>query len=59
MAMQPTIIERAYQLARGGKCRTMDDIASMLHAERYDAVPQHLAGTGIRKELNALMHAAN
>lgn len=54
----PTAVERAFELASGGSCRTVEDIRKRLSFESYLAVDAHLAGTAIRKQLNALMRAA-
>jgi hypothetical protein len=51
-------IERAYQLARSGRCRGIDDIRRALTAERYEAIQGHLAGASIRQDLLALCRAA-
>ena len=52
------IFERAFELARDGRCRSMDDIRRKLKAERYDAVDGHLAGPTIGKQLKAAIKAA-
>jgi hypothetical protein len=54
-----TTVERAYQLARSGTCRTIDDIRRTLVAERYEAVQAHLDGFSIKRDLVALCRAAN
>jgi len=53
------VIERAFELARTGGCRTMDDIRRRLSRECYIAVDAHLAGASIRKQLKALMREAS
>jgi hypothetical protein len=52
-------IERAFELARTGGCRTMDDIRKRLARECYIAVDAHLAGASIRRQLKALMREAS
>ncbi|GGE75050.1 hypothetical protein GCM10011404_04470 [Sphingomonas prati] len=55
MTTQPHIIERAYQIARLGKCRDVDDISRTLMREGYDGVSQHLSGKGFRQTLRHLL----
>ena len=50
-----TTLERAFDLARGGTCRTLDEIKRTLLAERFDCVESHLAGKSIRRELKDVM----
>ncbi|PXA85817.1 hypothetical protein DMC47_36515 [Nostoc sp. 3335mG] len=57
MTQPPGTIERAYQLARMGTCRTIDDIVRQLSAERYDSPQAHLAGKSLRLELRSLIKA--
>ena len=45
-------IERALQLARGGSCRTVDDVRRRLKTERYDGVDAHLKGS-LQKQVAA------
>jgi len=56
--MQPSIIERAFELARAGDCATIDDIRKRLKAERYSQVDAHLAGTSVRRQLLDLCREA-
>jgi hypothetical protein len=44
-------IERAFELARSGSCRTVDEIVRRLKQEQMDKVDAHLGGASIRKEL--------
>jgi hypothetical protein len=46
-------IERAFELARGGSCRTIDDIRQQLTREKFEAVQSHLSGQSIAKQLRA------
>lgn len=46
-------MERAFQLARGGSCRTIDDIRRTLKAERYDLIDAQIAGPSLLKQLKA------
>lgn len=47
-------VERAFELARAGDCRSVAEIAMKLKQERHDAVDAHLTGQSIRKELRRL-----
>ncbi|HEX4694734.1 hypothetical protein [Sphingomonas sp.] len=55
---QLSTVERAYELARSGRCETMEDIRRALIAERHDSIQAHLAGPSIRRQLLALCKAA-
>ncbi|WP_066820986.1 hypothetical protein [Sphingomonas mali] len=55
---QLSTVERAFELARSGSCRTLEDIRRVLTAERYPSVQAHLAGPSIRRALLALCKAA-
>ncbi len=50
-------IERAYQLARTGSSRTVDEIVRRLASEGYDSPQAHLAGKSLRLELRRLIKA--
>jgi glucose-6-phosphate-specific signal transduction histidine kinase len=50
-----SVTERAFQLARTGTCRTVDDIRRHLARERYEAINQHLAGRSIQAQLKKLL----
>ena len=52
------IFERAFELARGGGCQSMDDIRRKLKAEKFDAVDGHLAGPTIARQLKAAIKSA-
>jgi hypothetical protein len=55
---QKSVIERAYELARSGTCRTVEDIRRTLTQERYDSVQAHLSGMSIKRDLVALCKKA-
>lgn len=55
---QLSTVERAYQLARSGSCRSVEDIRRRLTAERYESVQAHLSGASIKRDLIALCKAA-
>ena len=48
---QTTTIERALQLAREGRCRSVEDIRRKLKAEGFDMVDSHLAGGTLKRQL--------
>jgi hypothetical protein len=50
-ARRLTTVERAFELARAGSCRTIEEIAAQLKLENLEAVDAHLFGSSIRKEL--------
>lgn len=50
-------VERAFELAREGSCRSVADIRKQLAAERYESVQAHLTGTAIVGQLKALLKA--
>jgi hypothetical protein len=51
-------MERAFQLARSGECRTLDELKRRLRAERCESVDFHLAGKLTKAQLTALMAEA-
>lgn len=50
-------VERAFQLAREGACRSVSDIRDRLSAEGYEGVFSHLNGMSIRQQLAAAVKA--
>lgn len=52
-----TTVERAFELAREGRCRSVDDIRRQLKAERFDSVEGHLAGGTIKRQLVQALNA--
>jgi hypothetical protein len=55
--MDPSIteLERAFQLAKSGDCRTVDEIRKKLSAEGYYAT--QITGKGLLRQLQALIAA--
>ena len=51
------IIERAFEIARQGQCRTVDEIRKTLARECYSSVDAHLSGGSIKRQLKALIHS--
>jgi hypothetical protein len=58
MTLRLTTVERAFELAASGRCRTITEIAAALKAERFDSVPQVLQSTTMRRQLRRLMSLA-
>lgn len=56
--IRPTTIERAFELARVGGCRTLPEMVAILKGEQHDCVEAHLAGPSIRRDLRRLWEAA-
>jgi hypothetical protein len=48
-------VARAFELAREGTCRSVDDVRKQLKLEGYGNAEAHLAGSSIKKQLIALM----
>jgi hypothetical protein len=53
---QPTV-ERAFDLARHGTCRTIGHLRADLKAEQCDGIEAHLAGRSLVRQLQAIMKA--
>lgn len=49
-----TTIERAYELAKSGACRTVGDIKARLQAEGYEGVKDRLYGASMTGALRKL-----
>jgi hypothetical protein len=59
MAHRPSIIERAYELAKSSTVENVDQLVGLLKREGYEAVEAHVGGgTSLRRELNGLCRAA-
>jgi hypothetical protein len=54
----PTLLERAFDLARSGRFASVADIRTALKRERYEQVEAHLAGPSIARQLRALCEEA-
>ncbi|MBB5744920.1 hypothetical protein [Brevundimonas variabilis] len=57
MTFRPTTIERAYQLAESGTCRTVGDIKVKLQAEGHERVQDRLYGGSLTSALRKLCTA--
>ena len=51
MTFRPTTLERAYQLAESGTCRTVSDVKQALQGEGYDRIQDSLYGGTITAAL--------
>lgn len=51
---RPTTLERAYELARSGDCRTVGDIKSRLQSEGHERVQDRLYGGSLTSALRKL-----
>jgi hypothetical protein len=56
MNSRPTALERAFQLARSGRPKTIDDIKRELAKEHYSS--GQITGNTLRKQLLALIQEA-
>ncbi|HEU0067008.1 MAG TPA: hypothetical protein VFQ57_07190 [Sphingomonas sp.] len=48
-------LERAFELARTGTCRTIDDIRRQLTREGFELVHAHVSGGMVTRQLKDLM----
>jgi hypothetical protein len=53
-SFRQTTLERAYDLARSGSCRTVGDIKTRLQAEGYEGVKDRLYGASLTAALRKL-----
>jgi hypothetical protein len=51
-------VERAFALARGGKCSNTEDLRRLLKAEGFEDVDQHLGGRALHQQLKAVLKAS-
>ena len=51
---RPTTLERAYELARSGECRTVGDIKTRLQQEGHERVQDRLYGGSLTSALRKL-----
>ncbi len=58
MAGRPTVIERAYELADSGTCRSVSEIVKKLDAEGYPGASGQLYGPVLKGELRRRCQAA-
>ncbi len=58
MTFRPTTLERAYQLADSGECRTVTEVKKRLQAEGYDRIADQLYGRVVTNALRDRCAAA-
>jgi len=59
MDEKPSLIERAYQIARSGTCKDVEALIRQLSREGYEAAYRHIAGgSSLRQELRILVRVA-
>lgn len=51
---QPTILERAFALARSGECGGVSDVRRRLKEEQFSSIDAHLAGPSIKRQLTQI-----
>lgn len=51
---RPTTLERAYELARGGGCRTVGEIKQALQSEGFERIQDSLYGPTLTSALRKL-----
>lgn len=54
---RPTTLERAYQLAKEGRCGGVGDIKQALNAEGFDRIQDSLYGPTLNADLRRLCQA--
>lgn len=52
--LRPTTLERAYELAREGRCRTVGEIKQALAAEGFERIQDALYGPALGADLRRL-----
>jgi hypothetical protein len=55
VAADISTVARAFQIARSGTCRTVDELRKALKAEKHEAVDGHLNSGSLTKQLRALL----
>ena len=57
--MSERVLERAFELARSGRCKDMTALERQLRDEGYGNMAQQLQGPQLRRQLAALIKAAH
>jgi hypothetical protein len=55
----PHILERAFELARSGRCADTSEISRKLKKEGFAQVDEHLSAPSVRRQLRDLCKEAN
>jgi len=50
-----TIIQRAFEIARSGKARSITDIRTQLRLEGFDHIQSHFSSSSLQKQLRDLI----
>lgn len=58
MPAPPSIIERAFELAKSGEYATVSEIKKQLDAEHYSSTTSYLQGSSLTGQLRRLIFAA-
>jgi hypothetical protein len=58
MTNQMTTIERAFEIARTGKCINWSEVVRQLKSERFEGVEAHFSSPSLRKQITAECDAA-
>lgn len=58
MDTRPSIIERAFELAKSGKCGKVEDIRVQLNRENYAGVDLYIRGGALLTQLRYLLASA-
>lgn len=56
--MRPSTLERAFELAKSGECRSFTEVARRLVSEGFSDARSQLDGQSIRKQISALLTEA-
>jgi hypothetical protein len=57
MSLTPTVLERAFEIARSGRVTTMTELRLILKAERFTLT--QVSGPALTRQLTTLMREAN
>jgi hypothetical protein len=55
MARDISVIERAFEIAREGKCKSVSEIAKALTDEGFELAYQHLSAPSLNKQLKLII----
>ena len=57
MTGRQNTVQRAFDLARNGTCRTIGQLRADLRVEKCEGIEEHLAGKSLVRQLQAIMKA--
>lgn len=55
MTNQKSVVERAFELARDGKCQNMREIKTTLKKEQFSNVTDYLSGPSIKRQISMVI----